>query len=451
MPLLEPVIWAKGTFLNPQHLQVQDRYLEQSLHFQMNALSFRPWGFQSLRLDQEALTSGTAVITQATGILPDGLLFDIPDSDVAPPQRPLADAFGQDQETLDVFLAVPQYREKGLNVASRQRDLDARYRADMQMIRDENTGQTEKEVLVARKNFRLLLGDENREGYSALRAAVIRKTPAGLFQEDPRFVPPLLDINASDYLVAIARRLVEILSAKSATLSGIRRQKNQSLADFTAADIASFWLLYTINTHMPVFRHLFEVRGGHPERLYDAMLQLAGALSTFSTKIQPRDLPVYDHDDLGACFYDLDEKLRMLLETVVPSNFVSLPLKEVQPSIYAASIDRDEYLKNTRMYLAVSSDARAADVIGRVPALVKVCSADYIDHLVQKALPGVPLTYVQSPASAIPVKLNYHYFSLTQTGGPWTAIERARNVAVYVPGDFPNPQMELIILLPQDK
>jgi len=29
------------------------------------------------------------------------------------------------------------------------------------------------------------------------------------------------------------------------------------------------------------------------------------------------------------------------------------------------------------------------------------------------------------------------------------AVTRARNLAVHVPGDFPNPQMELLILLPQ--
>jgi type VI secretion system protein ImpJ len=51
----------------------------------------------------------------------------------------------------------------------------------------------------------------------------------------------------------------------------------------------------------------------------------------------------------------LDEKLRLLLETVIPSNFVSLPLKLAQPSIYATSIDREEYFANTRMYLALRS------------------------------------------------------------------------------------------------
>jgi type VI secretion system protein ImpJ len=249
--------------------------------------------------------------------------------------------------------------------------------------------------------------------------------------------------------VAIARRLVEILTARSSGIAGMRRQKNQTLADFTAADIANFWLLYTVNTAFPVFRHLFETRGGHPEALYAAMLSLAGALTTFSTNIHPRDLPAYDHEDLGACFTELDEKLRMLLETVVPTNFVSLPLKLIQPSIYGTAIDNDKYLINTKMYLAIGAEASQADIVAKTPELVKVCSASHIDHLVRQALPGVPLTYVAQPPSAIPVKLNYQYFSLSQSGVAWEAVGRARNLAAYVPGDLPNPQLELIILLPQ--
>jgi type VI secretion system protein ImpJ len=448
MPLLEPVIWAKGTVLNPQHLQIQDRFLVDSLQFQLQALNFRPWGFQRLRIDQQALATGTVTLSEAAGILSDGLLFDIPDSDPAPSPRSIADRFAPDQETLAVYLAIPHYREQGMNVASGIRDVEARYRAEVAMIRDDNTGLSERPVMLARKNFRLLVEGESREGISAMQVANVRKTPAGVFQMDPHFVAPMLDLGASDYLLSIARRLVEILSAKSSTLSGSRRQKNQSLADFTASDIANFWLLYTINTSFPTISHLFETRGGHPEALFSAMLQLAGSLTTFSQKVHPRDLPVYEHENLGGCFTELDEKLRLLLEAVVPSNFVSLPLKLVSPNIYATSIDRDEYLRNTRMYLAVSADTGAADLIGRAPNLVKICSGDHIELLVQRALAGVPLIHSVSPPTAIPLKLNYQYFSLSQSGGPWETIVRARNLAAYVPGDFPNPQLELIILLP---
>ena len=283
-------------------------------------------------------------------------------------------------------------------MATSTREGGARYRAEIELFRDETPGLSEKPVQVARKNLRLLAEGENRDGYSTLRVARVQRSETGIFQLDPRFVPPLLDFAASDHLVSIARRLVEILTARSSAISGMRRQKNQSLADFTAADIANFWLLYTVNTAFPVFRHLFETRRGHPEALYNAMLSLAGALSTFSTEVHPRDLPAYDHDNLGACFTDLDEKLRTLLETVVPTNFVSLPLKLVQPSIYATSLDNEKYLVNTRMYLAVSAETSQAEIVGKTPPLVKVCSASHIDHLVRQALPGVPLTYVARAA-----------------------------------------------------
>jgi type VI secretion system protein ImpJ len=448
MKRLQPVIWTKGTFLSPQHLQLQDRFLENLLQFHLESLAFRPWGFVSLQISQETLAAGSFGISSASGILPDGLLFDIPGSDDAPPPRPLADCFDQDQTAIELYMAVPQYRERGLNVANSAREGGARYRAEIELFRDENTGLSEKPVQVAHKNLRFLVEGESREGYSTLRVARVRRTEAGTFQLDPRFVPPLLDFNANDYLVAIARRLVEILSARSSAIAGVRRQKNQTLADFTAADIANFWLLYTINTAFPTFRHLFETRGGHPEALYSEMLSLAGALTTFSATIHPRDLPNYNHDDLGACFTELDEKLRLLLETVVPSNFISLPLKLVQPSIYATSIDNDKYLLNTKMYLAVSAGTSQADILNKTPQLLKVCSASHIEHLVRQALPGVPLTHVPSPPSAIPMKLNYQYFSLSQSGAAWEAIQRARNLAAYVPGDLPNPQLELIILLP---
>jgi len=446
---LQPVIWSKGTFLTPQHFQAQERFLESQLHFQLDALNFRPWGFSSLSIDQKALSNGDFSLLTATGVFPDGLPFDIPDADSAPEPRSIQPYFENNVDSLDVFLGIPHYVERGLNVSTASQNTATRYVSDVAMFRDENTGVAEKPIQVARKRFKLLLETENREGSIAMRIARVKRSASGTLQADPRFVPPLLDIRASEFLTSITRRLLEILSSRSANLSGMRRQRNQSLADFTVQDVASFWLLYTINTHIPRFRHLFEVKRGHPEKLFSAMLSLTGALTTFSTKIQPQDLPFYDHDNLDRCFSELDEKLRILLETVVPSNFVSLAMKLVRPAIYATAIDDEKYLANTKFYLAVSSRMNEAELINKAPHLFKVCSSSFIERLVAQALPGVKLTHVTAPPNPIPVKVNYHYFSINQSGPAWDAIAQGRNVAAYVPGDFPEPELELIIMLPQ--
>ena len=450
MRQLQPVLWTKGVLLTPQHLQTQDRFLEDLIQFQLSALTFLPWGLYRLEIDREALSGGTFAISMAGGILPDGLLFDIPEADPTPAPKLLEDCWEPDQESLDVYLAVPEYRYGGYNVSPGQADASTRYLAEVLQKRDENTGLAEKPIQVARKNLRLLVEGESLEGMSALRIARVLRQSTGDYELDNRYAPPLIDISASDYLLAIARRLVEILSAKSTAISSMRRQKNQSLAEFGVADVANFWLLYSVNTYLPQLRHLFETRRGHPAELYETMLSLAGALTTFSTEIHPRDLPTYDHTDLAACFTKLDEMLRELLETVVPARCVSLPMRMVEPSVYAAAIDRDRYLAGPQWYLAIKAALKQEEVARKAPQLVKVSSADKLERLIKQALPGLGLTHVPKPPSALPLKLDYQYFLLGRSGAEWDAVTLARNLSAYVPSDLPNAELELIVVLPPD-
>ena len=89
-------------------------------------------------------------------------------------------------------------------------------------MRDENSGLTEKPVQVARKNFRFLLEGESQQHISVLRVARVIKTDAGTLQIDPDFVPPMLDMTASDYLVSISRRSwLTRITAPSKSLSAV--------------------------------------------------------------------------------------------------------------------------------------------------------------------------------------------------------------------------------------
>lgn len=446
---MQKVLWTKGVLLSPQHLQTQDRFLEDLVGFQLSSLSFCPWGFSALEIDREALAGGTLALSSAAGLLPDGLPFDIPLADAPPPPKPLEEVWHPDARSLDLFLAIPEQRPGGHNVSVSAQDRGTRYLAEVILRRDENSGLAEKPIQVARKNFRLLAEAENLDGMAAVGVARVVRSAAGEFALDPQFVPPVLDIEASDYLMSLARRLVEILSAKSATLSGTRRQRNQGLAEFGVSDVANFWLLYTVNSHLPRFRHLFETRRGHPAVLYDAMTALAGALTTFSTTIHPRQLPAYDHAKLGDCFGRLDATVRELLETVVPASHVTLPLKLTEASIHATAIDQDRYLAAPALYLAVAAATRPEELARKAPHLLKVSSGSQIQRLIRQALPGVTIRPLVAPPSALPVKLDFQYFALDKVGADWDAIALERNLAVYVPSDFPDARLELIVMLPR--
>ena len=446
MRQLQKVLWTKGVLLTPQHLQLQDRYLEDLLSFQISALVGNPWGIAALEIDRELLDDGTFGLSRARGLFADGLAFAMPEADPLPEPRPLEGSFAPDQASLNVYLAIAEYRPGGRNVSSVQEGRDSRFSAEVVFQRDENTGQAEKPVQLARKNLRILLEGEILEGNAVLPIARVVRTESGGYALDPAFVPPLIDIAGSPLLMSTARRLVELLSARTAELSGTRRQRGQGLADFGISDVANFWLLYTINTYLPLLRHLYEVGRGHPARLYQTMLSLAGALTTFSGEIDIRSLPAYDHSDLSGCFGALDERLQRLLQTVVPQNYRSIPLRPVKAFVYAAALE-SSLLDARSIFLAVSSGAERAGLSERVLELVKVGAADNLDQLYRRGLPGLELTHVQDPPSAIPVKLDYEYFLLDTTGPEWQEVLSARNLAVYVPAAIREPALEIVAVL----
>ena len=71
MKQLQPVLWTRGVLLAPQHLQMQDRFLEDAMQFRLSALSSCRWGFQRLEIDEEALAlPATASTGQPAAIAP---------------------------------------------------------------------------------------------------------------------------------------------------------------------------------------------------------------------------------------------------------------------------------------------------------------------------------------------------------------------------------------------
>src|SRR6185295_14050142 len=116
-----------------------------------------------LSIDQQALDIGDIAVLSASGIFPDGLLFDIPESDSQPEPRPIGSYFEPKQEFLDVYLSIPHYSEKGLNIAPSNHSAATRYVSDVAMFKDENTGDGEKPIQVARKRFRLIVEGEDRD------------------------------------------------------------------------------------------------------------------------------------------------------------------------------------------------------------------------------------------------------------------------------------------------
>src|SRR5690606_30360533 len=66
------VHWGQGAFLSPQHLQAQDAWTQAARHALHLRLTPFPWGFETLRLREEALASGVVDIERFTLVTRNG-------------------------------------------------------------------------------------------------------------------------------------------------------------------------------------------------------------------------------------------------------------------------------------------------------------------------------------------------------------------------------------------
>jgi len=448
MRFLSRIVWSEGMYLSPHHFQAQSRYFEDTIRFATENLWFEAYGLLGFQLDAQALRNGTVSLQHARGIFPDGLSFEMPECDALPAAREIREVFPPTMDSLVVSLAVPARAANGPNCElDSEAEAATRFVANVKTLHDENTGSDEKPVYLGRKNVRLLLETETAEDVVTMPIARVLRSGSGQFVYDPEFVPPVLRLSASERLMYLTKRLIEILDEKSATLSASKKKTTKFVAGMSSGDVASFWFLHTIHSALSALRHMYQSKRGHPEEVYREMARLGGALCTFGLDVHPKQLPAYDHQHLGDCFTALDTHIRRHLEIVVPMQAIPIVLKPVAPYVYEGDVVDQRCLDRARWIFGIHASTGAAETIIKTPQVVKICSSKFISELVKRALPGLQLTHMSVPPSSISARVETEYFNINRTGPCWEHIVLTRKVGVYVPGDLPAPEMELLVVL----
>jgi type VI secretion system protein ImpJ len=439
------VVWNEGMRVGPHHFQQWDNYYEDLLNSRLASMAPYEWGVLELQVSREAITNGSFELTRCRAVMPDGLLVDVGETDIAPPARQVGEHFDPEAERLDVYLAVP-LRRAGAHAFQANGDAPdpkIRYWQDAGRVKDETTGDNERTIALARSNLRLLFGGESLDGYSAVKLAEVTRTATGQLTLSDMFVPPALDVAASKWLVGVLRQLLEVLINKSSTLSDRRRQRGSSLVEFTTPDVAVFWQLHTVNSAIPRLAHLFRTPNVHPERLYYEMVRLAGELMTFAPNRHPKDIITYDHKELYETFSRLAADIREMLEIVIPTNCFPIPLDSVRESVYAGRIHDERLLTDADFYLAVRATGPVDSIIRAVPRTVKVASRDAIDHVIASAIPALALSHVPQPPASITPRVGFQYFALDCSGPFWDDIKGSKTLAVYVPDEIHEEKVEV--------
>jgi type VI secretion system protein ImpJ len=197
------VVWSQGMFLQPHHFQQEARHVEHLIDLRTRAAAAHAWGFFELVLDEGALSLGRLGITRASGILPDGTPFTIPQNDAAPmPLEVPADIKGE-----VVYLTAVLAREGvtevdfGTDVGKTATE-SFRYRVVDEEVRDHTSASDEPEpVQTGAINLRLVRGRDATDGQARLGIArVLERRSDNQVVLERAYIAPQTRIEASGQL-----------------------------------------------------------------------------------------------------------------------------------------------------------------------------------------------------------------------------------------------------------
>jgi len=430
------VVWGEGMAVRPQHFQQQDRYFEALLRGRCEALRPHAWGVVRLGLNQGALKRGTVEVERASGVLPDGTPFSIPDRDEAPPPLEIDPQWRNSR----VFLALPLSGPETLEVRRNGHEGPVRFQAEDYHVRDsvEKPGSRDPELIeVGRRRFRLLPERMERGDYAAIGIARVQERRAdGLVLLDEGYIPPCMDSGLDPVLRGFIDEIEGLLRQRGVELAARSPRTNAQVAQ-----TQDFLRLLLLNRAGPLFSHLAKLQSLHPETLFRDCLQLAGELATFSRRERrPPGFPDYQHEDLQASFQPLMAELRLTLSPDAVSA-IQLPLVERVTNYFVSPIKDPELLQKARFVLVVQADMVPDQVRNQFPGLLKISAVEKIRDLVGAFAPGVPVTALGVAPQQLPFHEKGVYFELDRRNEFWEQLHRSQAFALHIGERFPGLEM----------
>lgn len=439
--LPKKVIWPLGMHASPAIFQQQDRYFEESIKVRAKALRPHFWGFTEFMIDEQFLNLAKVVVSKGSGIMPDGTLFELDHG-----AKALSIDISPGTTNSRIMLALPIAVEGGTEVRALETlGLSTRYIRILEQVRDNNVYEGKPSqpfpVELGNLDFQLLFEDDaDLKGFVTMPVAkIVECRPDGTVILDKEFLPTFLHIEASVALSSYLREIIGLLSHRGDHLAVRVSNAGQT----GSAELADFLLLQCINRMEPVFKHLSETPGVHPESFFKELLSFVGELSTYTEETKrPDDLPSYDHSDQYTTFMQIMLRARGTLSMVLEQHAVRLPLQNRADNVKLVAIHDKKLLATASFVLVAQADMDNEGLRNLLPRQIKIGTPENIRDLVNSHLPGVKITPLPVAPRQIPFHAGKTYFRLEFSSKERAQFEMSTGCAIHVSGSFPGLQME---------
>jgi type VI secretion system protein ImpJ len=305
-------------------------------------------------------------------------------------------------------------------------------------VEDENSGETQETLQFRLLNVKLLVSARDQHpGYEVLPIARIEKSAEadGPPQLDKNYIPPVLACDAWDTLrVEVLQNIFERIGMKIELLAGLVEARGIAVDSHVAGDALIIGQLRALNEAYALLGGLVFARGVHPLQAYLELCRLVGQLAIFSRERRPPNLPEYDHDDLGGCFYRVKQYLDGLLDVFHEPDYKMRPFEgaglRIQVPLEAAWLE-----PTWQMFVGVKSTLSAEECVNLVTTSgqlgMKIGSSDRVDAIYRHGSAGLRFAHVAQPPQALPVVQGLIYFQVSRDAQPeeWKNVQKSLTLA----------------------
>ncbi len=456
-----PFFWHQGLFLQPQHFQQQDRYIQSLLvPFQLYQQPHF-WGVGSLKIQDAALENLSLQILEGKFQFPDGSYVSLPENGLVDSRSFDEDWVEESSKPLEILLGLRKWNPNGQNVTvltslESVSDVTTRFVTSKEPDEVQDLYQGGPSAEVARLYYVLKIfwsSEKEKLGdYELIPLARLQRQGEHIVQSE-RFFPPCLQINAVKSLRKLITETRDQIASRAHMLEAYKRERGIHTAEFGARDTVFLLALRSLNRYVPLLFHYTESQSVHPWTVYGTLRQIIGELSSFSEMVnvlgEQEDgsslVPPYNHRKLHTCFLAAQDTLLRLLDEITAGPDYILELI-YDGTYYSAELSPTMFEAHNRFYLVVTTDDASDDVLNNFSGMAKTGSRESLPLLITQALAGIKISHLVNPPQELPQRIGSLYFQIDHHGELWERVQRSNNLAVFWDSAPQDIKAELMIV-----
>lgn len=427
--MIRNIVWREGLFMKPQHFQQNSFYMMAELMQRTRSSAANMWGIFDLEIDKGSLSLGKVLIRHISGLMPDGTLFDIVDS-----EQLLGREIKESDVGEDLYLSLPLAIANSKEVFFEyDEEKPTRYFAtSISDIPNLNIGEESKaDLTFSEFNFKILKKSELKEGYTFVKITRVKEVSAdGQVSLDNTYEPTYMHLNKARTIMTGLQDIIATLQYRSEQIAV--KLGNNSLE---TTELGDYLMLQLVNKAYSRLHYFTTQSQLHPADLFVEMNSIIAELAVFLKTEKRIVLPlVYSHLNQNGSFKEIFSELKTMLNFILEKNAISLELQKGKYGLYRAKLPNKGMIRTDSFILSVSSKLlNEGDLKKLLLDNLKISTVEGIQELVNLHLSGFKVSPLASAPRQIPYRVDNSYFKIILGLEDKNSLEVSGGFAFYLP------------------